>query len=87
MKNQPLKDKRKCRGATSTDPKVSPKQRVREFSGEKLMDRLFCYACREQLSLKRSIIANHIRSAKHTASKQKFGIQGKTAEGYCTNVA
>ena len=31
---------------------------------------LFCSVCREQLSLKRSIIRNHIQSSKHQRSKQ-----------------
>lgn len=33
---------------------------------------LFCSACREQLSLKRSIIKNHIQSSKHQKSKQRL---------------
>jgi hypothetical protein len=43
-------------------------QRVREFSGEMLIDsagKLFCSACREELSLKLSIVKNHVESSKH----------------------
>ncbi len=33
---------------------------------------LFCKACREQLSLKRSIITNHIKSTKHSKSRERL---------------
>ena len=36
------------------------------------MGKLFCSACREEVSLKRSIISNHIASAKHKQSKTKL---------------
>ena len=45
-----------------------PSQWVREFEKESFVvsnGHLFCSACREQLSLKRSIIRNHIQSSKH----------------------
>ena len=67
---------RPCRGALSSDPKrVSPSQRVKEFENESLTvsrGNLFCSACREQLSLKRSIIKNHLSSSKHTKSKKRL---------------
>ena len=60
---------RPCRGALATDPKgVTLNQWVKEFKYEPftvLRGHLFCSACREQLSLKRSIIKNHLRSSKH----------------------
>ena len=52
-----------------------PSQRVKEFKDEKLTvsnSKLFCSACREHLGLKRSVIANHVRSNKHTLSKAKI---------------
>ena len=64
---------RKTKPACSTDPKsMSVVQRVREFSGEMLIDstgKLFCSACREELSLKHSIVKNHVESAKHSKHK------------------
>ena len=64
---------RKKKPACSTDPiSVSVVQRVREFPRKMLIDsagKLFCSACREELSLKLSIVKNHIESAKHSRHK------------------
>ena len=73
-KNDPPRCKRHCRSALSSDPKgISPSQRVREFEQESFVvsnGHLFCSACSEQLSLKRSMIRNCIQSSKHQRSKQ-----------------
>jgi hypothetical protein len=45
---------------------------VREFPNEHLAGKLFCDGSREELSLKRSIIANHIASVKHKQSKVRL---------------
>ena len=48
---------------------------MKEFENESLTvsrGNLFCSACREQLSLKRSIIKNHLSSSKHTKSKKRL---------------
>ena len=62
------------RGRTVNDPKkVSAADRVKQFPNEQLtlsMGKLFCSACREELSTKKSIIELHIQSAKHTKGKQ-----------------
>ena len=54
--------KRKSGVPNSTDPKtVSPAVRVKEFTGEYLDVRngkLFCVACQEELSVKKSTIKN-----------------------------
>ena len=59
----------KSKPSCSTDPaSISPAERVREFPNEALTvsaGKLFCSACREEVSLKRSIIKSHIKSAKH----------------------
>ena len=50
-------------------------QRVNEFSGEMLINsagKVFCSACREELSLNLSIVKNHVDSAKHSRHKQKL---------------
>ena len=65
---------RKKKPSCSTDPKrVSVVQRVKEFENEMLINssgKLFCSACREELSLKLSIVKNHVESAKHSRHKQ-----------------
>ena len=74
-KNKPGSHRKK-RPFCSTDPKsVTPVSRVREFPNENLTvsaGKLFCSARREEVSLKRSIISNHIASAKHKQSKTKL---------------
>jgi hypothetical protein len=75
-KNQPPRGKRTCTGALGSDPKgVSQNQRVKEFPTEPLTvshGQLFCSACREQLSLRRSILKNHVESVKHRNSKERL---------------
>ena len=54
---------------------VSPLQRAKEFKEEKLTvssGKLFGQACREEVSLKISIIKNHIASAKHQTGKERL---------------
>ena len=72
--NPPKGKKRKVSSSScSTDPKsVTPAQRCSEFPGEFFgisAGKLFCHSCREELSLKRSIIKNHVASLKHKTSK------------------
>lgn len=48
---------------------------MREFGDEKLVvsaGKLFCEACREELSLRKSTIKNHIRSSKHSSMKDRL---------------
>lgn len=71
-------DKRKKSGASNqTDPKtVSPAYRLKQFPGEFLEVRrgkLFCVACREELSLKKSTVKTHIYSGnKHKDAKDRL---------------
>ena len=54
---------------------MTPLQRSKDFCEEKLTvsaDKLFCLACREELSLKKSIIINHVSSSKHILGKEKL---------------
>lgn len=67
--------KRKTTVTNPTDPRnVSPVDRVKEFPNECLTVRqgkLFCFACCEELSLKKSTVKNHIFSRnKHKNSKE-----------------
>ena len=74
--NQPPKGKKRSQGRNANDPKsVTPQQRVKEHVGECLSvsnKRLFCKACREELSLVSSSINNHIKSAKHREGKKRL---------------
>ncbi len=74
--NPPPRGKRRCQGSSTSDPKgVTPSQRVKEFPKEPLSvsgGALFCNACREEVSLKRSVLANHVNSKKHEQSKQRL---------------
>lgn len=68
---------RKKVGASQADPKkIKPEERIQEFPGEFLEVRkgkLFCVACREEVSLKKSTVKNHIFSGnKHKISKQRL---------------
>lgn len=54
---------------------VSPQDRVREFADDSLCvsaGKLFCRVCREQLSMKRSVVKNHVQSMKHKSSKGRL---------------
>ena len=58
-----------------TQKGVTPRQQVKEFLTEPFTlcyGQLFCSACREQLSLKRSILKNHVESLKHRNSKDRL---------------
>ena len=76
-KNTPPVGKRQSKGRRSNaGPKsVMPSQRVAEFQGDMLTvsgGRLFCNACREELSTKWSVIVSHIKSEKHANGKAKL---------------
>ena len=73
--NPPVGQKR-SRGHGSSEPKsVSAKDRVNEFPDECLTvsrgGKLFCSACREELSPRKNIITNHIACKKHWTSEEK----------------
>ena len=65
---------------SASDPKsVAPLQRVRQFPDELLTvsaGRFFCTACREELSLKTSVIRYHVNSDKHTRWARR-NVQGR----------
>ena len=72
----PPKGKRRSCSRGFCDPKsVTPAQRVKEHIGEELSvsnGKLFCNACREELSLRANILKNHIKSTKHQEGKKKL---------------
>ena len=77
--NPPPKGKRRARGEGFSEPKsITATQRVNEFPDECFeatgagKSRLFCKACREELSLKKNIIVSHVSSAKHETGKDRL---------------
>ena len=77
--NPPPKGKRRACGEGSSEPKsITVSQRVKEFPEECLevtgagKSKLFCKACREELSLKKNIVVSHVSSAKHKTGKDKL---------------
>ena len=70
--------RRKTRGSSSLAPEpksVQPQQRLKRYPNEQLdisAGKLFCKACREELSLKSSSLANHIKCVKHQEGKRKL---------------
>ena len=79
--NPPPKGLKKGKGAVADEPHtVTPATRLKEFPDQHLSllcGKLFCNACREHLSVKKSVITQHVNSAKHAmglrciASKEK----------------
>ena len=52
---------------------------MREHPNEELSvsnGRLFCNACREELSLKATVLKNHLKSSKHDEGKKKLKTKG-----------
>ena len=74
--NHKAKRPRRSSASSSSDPQsASPSQRAREFSSEYVCvsgGKLFCKACRDELSLKKSTIEKHVSSAKHSAGKERI---------------
>ncbi len=74
--NQPPKGAKKSKGRNVGDPKsVSPSERLKQFPEESFKisnNKLFCTACREPLSIKKSVIEGHIKSSKHIKGKDKL---------------
>ena len=54
---------------------VSASQRVREFAGENLSvlsGKLFCNAFQETLSVKKSVLIQHVKSVKPATGKERL---------------
>jgi len=62
--------------SATSDPKgVKPQDRVKKFPDEQLSvsaGKLFCKACREELSVKSSSLSNHLKSQKHQDGKRRL---------------
>ena len=72
----PPSGKRRCRGTSANEPKhIDPTQRVKEYKNEPFTvakKKLFCRACREEVSVKKSIVENHVKSSKHAKGKERM---------------
>lgn len=79
QRNPPPVGKKRSRGCNkSSDPSVPPSKRVSEYPDEMLSvsgGKLFCKACREVLSVKKSTLDDHVKSAKHLGSKTKMHVK------------
>ena len=73
MKSNPPKGLRSGKGSVAVEPSIPPSTRVKEFPNEHLSvvsRKLFCQACREPVSVKKSVLQQHIKSAKHGSRKK-----------------
>ena len=70
--------RKKTRPSSSikSEPKgVKPQNRVKKYPNDSLSvshGKLFCIACREELSLKSSSLVNHLKSQKHKDGKERL---------------
>ena len=79
--NPPPTGMKRCKGRIAAEPKtITPAVRVKQYPDENFKvsnHSLFCTACRETLSLKKSIIDLHVKTAKHTNGKVKLKSKDK----------
>ena len=72
----PPRGKRRSHGRSNFNPRsVAPAQRVKEFPEEPInvsAGKLFCKACKEELSTKLSVLKNHLKSKKHAEATKKL---------------
>ena len=75
-RNPPCGKRRSRPRSTSFDPKnVKPSQRVKEYQNKPFTVsncKLFCKGYREEISVKKSSIENHLKSLKHLNGKEKL---------------
>ena len=80
VQTNPPRGTKRGKGAVAAEPSVSPSDRIREFPDEQLstvLSKLFCNACRENVSVKKSVIIQHIKSAKHATGKARLALKEK----------
>ena len=78
--NAPPNGVKRGKGAVAAQPSVSPSARMQEFPDEKLSNvrgKLFCNACREMVSVKKSVVSQHIKSVKHASGKARLATKEK----------
>ena len=71
----------KGKDAVADEPHtVTPATRLKEFPDQHfslLCGKLFCNACREHLSVKKSVITQHVNSTKHAKGLKRIASKGK----------
>ena len=76
IQSNPGKRRKVSCSSSSSEPKgVTPQDRVKKFPNEQLSvsaGRLFCKACREELSLKSSSLMNYLKSQRHKDGKKRL---------------
>ena len=86
IQTNPPVGKKRSRGKTNSDPKkVSPADRIKLFPDEHFsvsVGKLFCLACREVLSTKKSVLGLHIKSVKYKGERGTK-LQAKEGPDYC----
>ena len=74
VQSNPPKGKRSCARGKSDPKSVSVSQRIAKHPNEEFVvgsnGKLFCTACREELSLKSSVLKKQIQSGKHVEGKR-----------------
>ena len=74
--SNPPKGLKRGKGTTASEPQsITAAARLREFPNQHLsvcLGKLLCDACREPLSLKKSVVALHLKSAKHTSGVERI---------------
>lgn len=82
--NPPPKGVKRGKGKEKGDPKnISASEHVNAYPNEHFSvsyKKLFCCACREDLTTKKSSIESHIKSQKHRNSKKKLAVKNKEEE-------
>ena len=75
-RNPPCGKKKSHPSTASFDPaNIKPSQRMKEYQNQPFTVSncaLFCKGCREELSIKKSSIENHLKSQKHRTGKEKL---------------
>ena len=76
--------------SSSSEPKgITLQQRVKQFPNENLVvscKKLFCEACKEEVSLKCSSVRNHIKSDKHKSSREKLACKEAQEKDIATSL-
>jgi len=78
--NPPKGKQRSCLWGLCDPKSVRPAQHIKEHPEEELTisnGKLFCRACREELSPKSNVVNNHIKSVKHIEGKEKLKTKEK----------
>ena len=87
--SNPPSGKKKSKGPVASEPSnVDARDRLKQFPDELFKvasgNKLFCKACRETISLKKSIIVSHIKCAKHSTGLGRLKLNQKENKTFLT---